>query len=86
MFEVGDLVRYYTTERFYYDLDKPSSDIGLIVNTQPKWCDSRDYNWYIVLLNGNIKTAREDDIYKLEEKQRCLSAGPLNSRKAISLE
>ena len=81
MFEVGDLVRYHITERFYYDLDKSSSDIGLIVNTQPKWCDSRDYNWYIILLNGDIKTAREDDIYKLKEKQRCSSDLRLNLKK-----
>ena len=67
MFSTGDLVRCYTIERFYYGFDKPDSDIGLIVDTQPTWADSRDYNWYVILFNGDIKTAREDDIYKLEE-------------------
>tara|TARA_B100000686_G_C16179888_1_gene660443 strand:- start:201 stop:416 length:216 start_codon:yes stop_codon:yes gene_type:complete len=67
MFKVGELVRYFTCEDFYYGSSDRYGYIGLIVDTQPKWYDSRDYNWYNVLLNGDIKIAREDDIYKLTE-------------------
>ena len=69
MFKVGDLVRYFTAEHFYYGVSKTYGHIGLIVDTQPKWCISSDYDWYAVLLNGDIKTAREDDIYKLKENK-----------------
>jgi hypothetical protein len=65
MFEVGDLVRYYTIEHFYYGLSEPGSSIGLVVNIKPTFTDNSYYDWYLVLLEGKIRTAREDDIFKL---------------------
>jgi hypothetical protein len=65
MFEVGDLVRYHTIEHFYYGLSDHNSSIGLVVNTRPTFTDNSCYDWYLVLLEGKIRTAREDDIFKL---------------------
>ena len=67
MFEVGDLVTRHTIEDSYYGFSASNLRIGIIVGTAPRKRSSQDLKWYDILFNGDIKTAREDEIYKLEE-------------------
>ena len=69
MLKAGDLVTQHTIEDAYYGFSASNLRIGLIVDTVPIKHSSRDFKWYVILLNGDIKTMREDEIYKLEENK-----------------
>ena len=65
MLKEGDLVRYYTLDHAYYGASELNADIGIVINTTPVFANNSAYMWYIILLGGKIRTAREDDIFKL---------------------